>query len=321
MSLSDLNAIQLNADDRLDENSPLKLVRNPTDSTAPSSPELKLVSNIDEEKQEALEFEKAGGVSALLTQAFYGNITAGHVPEWIKEAIEAQANRLQQTPDGGFSKGMGGSLGKKTKEEEAEENSQKAAEWFEDHMDRVEQEQKKLEEWRAKSIDVGNGVKMTGEEIETVLELLGTREGKQKFLDAFKKKTGANDDKANKAFNDYERYLQLLKAREIGRDLSTEDQKFLKDFPKTEDGKHTIQLGERLSKYSTELSQQSDNVSKVAAITPVSYSREAGPTITPKFNENATANINSSEIKILAELKQDNIPASKPSESLGIDFG
>ncbi len=276
MSLSDLNAIPLHDELKAEETSPLKVAgENGAEMARPSSPDLKVIPgyqldvpelNTDEDEEAMKAYEAAGGAAALMIEAFYGNITSDKIPQWIRDAVEAQANRLQQTPDGDFSKGMGGSLGRKSKKEEAEENQEKTAEWFENRMEAYEREQKKLEEWREKSIDVGNGVKMTGKEIDAVLELLGTKEGKQKFVDAFKKKTGANDEDANKAFNDYQRYMQLLKKREMGEDLSAGDQKFLNDYPTTEEGKVALKLKDEVIQKNNMYEQAANTANQTAAI-------------------------------------------------------
>lgn len=301
MSLSDLNAIPLHDEPKAEETSPLKVAgENGAEMARPSSPDLKVIPgyqldvpelNTDEDEEAMKAYEAAGGAAALMIEAFYGNITSDKIPQWIRDAVEAQANRLQQTPDGDFSKGMGGSLGRKSKKEEAEENQEKTAEWFENRMEAYEREQKKLEEWREKSIDVGNGVKMTGKEIDAVLELLGTKEGKQKFVDAFKKKTGANDDDANKAFNDYQRYLQLLKKRD-GQDLTEEEKIFVKEYPTTDAGRVSTSLSKDMAEKKAEFGNTSAVDPSKVVFNEVSTSQAniEYDTKKTKFSSNGEAN-------------------------------
>ncbi|PZP55747.1 MAG: hypothetical protein DI586_05845 [Micavibrio aeruginosavorus] len=201
----------MNVIEQPDENPSLKVVGGDRPSTTdPSSldrngfrldvPEL----NSDEDEQKLKDFEASGGEAALMTEAFYnvGGISST-APEWLKSAIESRANYLQKTADS-FTKGNGGPVGKKTKQEEAEENNEKAAEWFENHMEKVSQSLKEvdqngiLKDWDKRSFDFGD-VSIDAEGWDNFMSIMKDPKARRAAIDKIAAEKGWTKDEKQKA--------------------------------------------------------------------------------------------------------------------------
>lgn len=119
--------------------------------------------------------------------------------------------------------------------EEAENKKQEARAALMEHLERAENEAKRRDDWLNKQDHDFGGMKMSGHDLDKLIQLYHNNPQMQDKLKERMIKSGKSDAQADKAVKDFNEYMKILKKESEGKELTEEERRRKEELQKDKD--------------------------------------------------------------------------------------
>ena len=182
--------------------------------------------NMEKNADDTLErtLAKAGGVATLAMSAVFNDVA---LPPGFLERYSELITWMNRVA-GDLSIGNGaGTVDEKTKQERQEEADQKSQDAFRDQLEFIErqQEQEREAAWDRQKHDFA-GMDLTGEEIDSIIDVMSDPAKRQKLIERRAKEKGISVQEAEEDVDKAQRYGELFKKHEKGTATADEEKEY-----------------------------------------------------------------------------------------------